>query len=196
MADKAIESGKKSTERYEMSKFKDKAKDFAAMGFNKLPDSANLFLRYISGLGTRNLDLDDSTISAFRESAKSKESGLDYRNIENPSKIQTTLGRFRSEINPTSNLDPSINIFDRYDMINEMEDPSLVSGKIEPFKAIGELLGVGYGKSAYKTGGPKGIPTRFARAALYALPIKPEGFDIDIDIPFSGDINNREIYNK
>ena len=48
-----------------MSKFKERAKDFAASGFNKLPANANLFLRYMTGLGDRNLDLSDKTISAI-----------------------------------------------------------------------------------------------------------------------------------
>ena len=176
-----------------MSKYKDKAKDFTARGFNKLPDSANLFLRYVTGLKTHNLDLDDRTISSYRDSAQNKELGIDYRYIKDAGKLQTTLGRFNAKINPEKT---SINISDKYDMENEFEDPSMVSGKIEPFKAIGDLLGVGYGKSMFNIGGIKGIPTRFARAALHALPIKPKGFDIDIDIPYSGDINNREIYNK
>ena len=53
-----------------MSKFKERAKDFAAAGLNKLPDNANLFLRYMTGLGGRNLDLDDRTISNIREASK------------------------------------------------------------------------------------------------------------------------------
>ena len=42
-----------------MSKFKERAKDFAAAGLNKLPANANLFLRYMTGLGNRNLDFSD-----------------------------------------------------------------------------------------------------------------------------------------
>ena len=53
-----------------MSVFKEKAKDFASAGLNKLPDRANLFLRYMTGIGGRNLDLDDKTVSQIRDSTK------------------------------------------------------------------------------------------------------------------------------
>ena len=53
-----------------MSIFKQKAKDFAAAGLNKLPDRGNLFLRYMTGVGGHNLDLDDKTISSIRESTR------------------------------------------------------------------------------------------------------------------------------
>ena len=53
-----------------MSIFKQKAKDFAAAGLNKLPESGNLFLRYMTGVGGHNLDLDDKTISSIRESTR------------------------------------------------------------------------------------------------------------------------------
>ena len=198
-----------------MNRFKEKAKDFAAAGFNKLPDSANLFLRYMTGVGGRNLDLDDKTITAIRESTKNSpftgrqriskpvpdrktytpQSGAInpyFGGFKDADKVKTTLGRFTSKVNPEKN---TINVSDTYDMINEAEDPDLVSGKIQPFKAAKELLGVGYGRSAYKLGGALGIPTRIARAGMYISPIKPKAFGVDIDIPYSGDINNREKYN-
>ena len=197
-----------------MNRFKEKAKDFAAAGFNKLPDSANLFLRYMTGVGGRNLDLDDKTITAIRESTKNSpftgrqrilgpvpdrktytpQSGAInpyFGGFKDADKVKTTLGRFTSKVNPEKN---TINVSDTYDMINEAEDPDLVSGKIQPFKAAKELLGVGHlGGVGY--GGPLGIPTRIARAGMYISPIKPKAFDVDIDIPYSGDINNREKYN-
>ena len=255
-----------------MSIFKEKAKEFAAKGFNKLPDSANLFLRYVTGVGEKNLDLDDKTINAIREATKqpsleerqsffknrdplrpdfmvapdfaaidaSRDSArrfstLDnartnfsrrgpvfmpppsFRSIMNPSsrleasaypksgaispyfggfegadKVQTTLGRFTSKVNPS--LD-TVNISDTYDMINEMEDPDLVSGKIQPIKAFKELFGKGQMRGDLYGGGPKGFATRAARSLMYGLPIKPKSYPVNIDIPFSGDINNKEIYN-
>ena len=54
-----------------MSKFKERAKDFAASGFNKLPANANLFLRYMTGLGNRNLDFSDEYLTNVREETKS-----------------------------------------------------------------------------------------------------------------------------
>ena len=188
-----------------MNRFKEKAKDFAAAGFNKLPDSANLFLRYMTGVGGRNLDLDDKTITAIRESTTKNspftgrfsytpQSGAInpyFGGFKDADKVKTTLGRFTSKVNPEKN---TINVSDTYDMINEAEDPDLVSGKIQPFKAAKELLGVGHlGGGGY--GGPLGIPTRMARAGMYISPIKPKAFGVDIDIPYSGDINNREKYN-
>ena len=256
-----------------MSIFKEKAKEFASKGFNKLPDSANLFLRYMTGVGGENLDLDDKTIEALRESTKQPSleerqsffenrgplrpdfmvapdfaaidasrdsarrfSALDnartnfsrrgmfmtpppprFRSIMNPSsrleasdypksgavdpymggfegadKVQTTLGRFMSKVNPS--LD-TVNISDTYDMINEMEDPDLVSGKIQPIKAFKELFGRGHIRGDVYGGGPKGFATRAARSLMYGLPIKPKSYPVNIDIPFSGDINNKEIYN-
>jgi len=50
---------------------KDKSKDLAAAGFNAIPDDrANMFLRYYTGFGGHNLDLDDSTLHAAREATK------------------------------------------------------------------------------------------------------------------------------
>jgi hypothetical protein len=253
-----------------MSIFKEKAKEFASKGFNKLPDSANLFLRYMTGVGGENLDLDDKTIEALRESTKQpsleeRQSFFEnrgplrpdfmvapdfasiptsrgrfstltdartdfsrrgmfmtpppprFRRIMNPNsllgtsdypksgavnpymggfegadKVQTTLGRFMSKVNPS--LD-TVNISDTYDMINEMEDPDLVSGKIQPVKAFKELFGRGNIRGDVYGGGPKGFATRAARSLMYGLPIKPKPYPVNIDIPFSGDINNKEIYN-
>jgi len=257
-----------------MSIFKEKAKEFAAKGLNKLPDSANLFLRYMTGVGGKNLDLDDKTINAIREATKQPSleerqsffenrgplrpdfiglrpelaaidasrdsarrfSALDnaktnfsrrdmfmtpppprFRSIMNPSsrleasdypksgpispyfggfegadKVQTTLGRFTSKVNPS--LD-TVNISDTYDMINEVEDPDLVSGKIQPIKAFKELFGRGRIRGDVYGGGPRGFATRAARSLMYGLPIKPKSYPVNIDIPFSGDINNKEIYN-
>ena len=259
-----------------MNIFKEKAKEFASKGFNKLPDSANLFLRYMTGVGGENLDLDDKTIKALRESTKqpsleerksffenssplrrpdfmtvrpelasivaSRDSARRFSTFDNArtnfvrngstfmtpppprfgrimnpnsllgasdypksgavdpymggfegaDKVQTTLGRFMSKVNPS--LD-TVNISDTYDMINEMEDPDLVSGKIQPIKAFKELFGRGHIRGDVYGGGPKGFATRAARSLMYGLPIKPKSYPVNIDIPFSGDINNKEIYN-
>ena len=228
-----------------MSKFKERAKDFAAAGLNKLPANANLFLRYMTGLGDRNLDLSDKTISAIREETKSAD--LDSARFDRemrddlgrltvdlpritadgefesatPSKMRPfssftfpsddprsgpvnpyfggnkeviqTLGRFQSTVNPDGK---TVNIRDRFDMVNPEEDPDLVSGKIQPKKAlrsfVSALRGVGKGNEYGFTMSPK---TEFARGLMYGLPIKPKGFDINIDIPMKGDIKNRETYN-
>ena len=225
-----------------MSKFKEKAKNFAAAGLNKLPANANLFLRYMTGLGNKNLDFSDEYLTNVREETKSAdlnsarfdreardESGMlidlpritadgqfvspdtKFRPLssftfpsDNPRSgsvdpyfgtnkdVIQSLGRFQSTVNPDGK---TVNIKDRFDMINEFEDPDLVSGKIQPKKALKSFIsGIrGLGKN-YKdfTMSPK---TEFARGLMYALPIKPKGFDIDVDIPMKGDIKGRETYN-
>jgi len=235
-----------------MSIFKSKAKEFASKGFNKLPDSANLFLRYMTGVGGDDLDLDDKTINAIRESTKQpsledresffKNKGLiepemmirpdfadltpdrnstrrflprrNFRNLDIPQKsyfpksgavnpyfggfegadkVQTTLGRFMSKVNPETE---TVNISDTYDMINEMEDPDLVSGKVQPIKAFKELFGRGQIRGDVYEGGPKGFATRAARSLMYGLPIKPKSYPVNIDVPLYGDIDNKEIYKR
>jgi len=227
-----------------MSKFKERAKDFAAAGFNKLPENANLFLRYMTGLGNRNLDFSDEYLTNVREETKSADldSARFDREIRDdlgrltvdlpritadgefesatPSKMRPfssftfpsddprsgpvnpygglnknviqTLGRFQSKVNPDSK---TVNIKDRFDMVNPEEDPDLVSGKIQPKKAlksfISAIRGVGKGDQYGFEFSPK---TEFARGLMYALPVKPKGFDINVDIPMKGDIKGRETY--
>jgi len=48
---------------------KERVADLGAGASNQLPDRANLFLRYMSGLGDRNLDLDEGTLDAAREAS-------------------------------------------------------------------------------------------------------------------------------
>ena len=50
---------------------KQKFKNLASSGLNKLPTNANLFLRYYSGLGSEGLDFSDDYLSKVRESTKS-----------------------------------------------------------------------------------------------------------------------------
>ena len=201
-----------------MNGFKEKAKDFAAAGLNKLPDRANLFLRYMTGVGDRNLDLDDKTIFYIRDLTKDYDdkaykqkvhgpTGAVFSEVENPfvedikprsgavnpykrgnKDVAHTLGRFTAKVSPDKK---SIKVTDKYDMINEYEDPDLVSGKIQPKKAFNEIKSI-FNKNKSITGT---TATRLARAGMYLSPTKPKAFDVDIDIPYSGDINNREKYN-
>ena len=226
-----------------MSKFKERAKDFAAAGLNKLPANANLFLRYMTGLGNRNLDFDDKTISAIREETKSADLDsarfdremrdelgrrMDIPRITADGKFKSdeigklrpfssftfpsdnprsgpvnpygglnkdviqTLGRFQSTVNPDGK---TVNIKDKFDMVNPEEDPDLVSGKIQPKKALKSFISALRGlKGGDKYGFEMSPKTEFARGLMYGLPIKPKGFDINIDIPMKGDVNNKEIY--
>ena len=207
---------------------KEKFKNLASSGFNKLSPSANLFLRYYTGLGSEGLDLKDDYLSKVREATKSADelsgrfdkefineegdrvmgkrlSVLDFPSDlprygqVNPygsgqKQIIQTLGRFQSTPQTDGKF---VNIRDTYDMVNPQEDPDLVSGRFQPIKGLQELgrgiggaLGRGTGAYDFEVS-PK---TRFARAAMYLTPKKFKPFGINIDIPMTGDINNREIY--
>ena len=207
---------------------KEKFKNLASSGLNKLPPSANLFLRYYTGLGSKGLNLSDDYLDKVRESTKSADmqsgrfdkefineegdrvmgkrlSFLDFPSDlprygqVNPygsgnKEVIQTLGRFQSTPQIGGNF---VNIKDTYDMLNPQEDPDLVSGKFQPLKGLSELgraLGgsIGGNKGAY--GFEVSPKTRFARAAMYLTPRKFKPFDINIDLPMTGDINNREIY--
>ena len=208
---------------------KQKFKNLASSGLNKLPTNANLFLRYYSGLGSEGLDFSDDYLSKVRESTKSADersgrfdeefineegdrvmgkrlSFLDFPSDlprfgqVNPygtgqKEIIQTLGRFQSTPQIGGEY---VNIRDTYDMVNPQEDPDLVSGKFQPIKGLSELGRALGGSIGGNKGGVYGFEvspkTRFARAAMYLTPRKFKPFDIDIDIPMTGDINNREIY--
>jgi hypothetical protein len=207
---------------------KEKFQNLASSGLNKLPSSANLFLRYYTGLGSKGLDLKDDYLSKVREETKSADmqsgrfdeeyideegnrrmgkrlSFLDFPSdlprygAVNPygtgsKEVIQTLGRFQSTPQAGGKY---VNIRDTYDMVNPQEDPDLVSGRFQPIKGLQELgrgLGgaIGGGSGAYDFEvSPK---TRLARAAMYFTPRKFKPFDINIDIPMKGNIDNREIY--
>ena len=50
---------------------KEKFQNLASSGLNKLSPSANLFLRYYTGLGSKGLDLKDDYLDKVREQTKS-----------------------------------------------------------------------------------------------------------------------------
>ena len=207
---------------------KEKFQNIASSGLNKLSPSANLFLRYYTGLGSKGLDLDDDYLSKVRQETKSadmrsrrfdkefineegdRQMGKRLSFLDFPSDLPRygavnpygtgskdviqTLGRFQSTPQAGGKY---VNIRDTYDMVNPQEDPDLVSGKFQPIKGLQKLgrgLGgaIGRGTGAYDFEvSPK---TRLARAAMYLTPKKFKPFGIDIDIPSTGAINNREIY--
>ena len=207
---------------------KDRLQNLTSSGLNRLSPSANLFLRYYTGLGSKGLDLGDDYISKVREETKSadmnsgrfdeefineegdRQMGKRLSFLDFPSdlprygqvnpygsgqkQIIQTLGRFQSTPQTDGKF---VNIRDTYDMVNPQEDPDLVSGRFQPIKGLQELgrgiggaLGRGTGAYDFEVS-PK---TRFARAAMYLTPKKFKPFGINIDIPMTGDINNREIY--
>ena len=208
---------------------KEKIQNLASSGINKLSPSANLYLRYYTGLGSKGLDLSDDYLDKVRESTKSADehsgrfdkefineegdrvmgkrlSFLDFPSDlprfgqVNPygtgqKEIIQTLGRFQSTPKSGGKF---VNIRDTYDMVNPQEDPDLVSGKFQPIKGLSELGRALGGSIGGNKGGVYGFEvspkTRFARAAMYLTPRKFKPFDIDIDIPMTGEINNREMY--
>jgi hypothetical protein len=221
---------------------------------NTLPDRANLFARYMTGVGNRNLELDPSTLKDLRESTtayptvpvkttfvEERPGGKEHTFIaqvraagpglpqsgpvnpygytvsgpENPTSVTNTLGRFMATVDPKQK---TIRMQDKYDMINKSEDPDLVSGKIQPAKAWNEIESI-WNPAAMSRNSPNKIPgfisppntdysvenvkkglsmsgesptfspaTRFARALMYMSPIKPQAYDVDIQVPLMGEI--------
>jgi hypothetical protein len=155
-------------------KFLDALKGVAGAGMNQLPDRFNLFARYLTGVGNKNLKLDRSTEQALIratekfptveqefpkwesiEAARMGEKPIGTEMIPVPAfgpgfpgsgptipyglgeKAATqTLGRFNAEVTPKT-----VRVKDTYDMVNEFEDPDLVSGKFQPRKALNLLTG-------------------------------------------------------
>jgi hypothetical protein len=220
------------------------AKSVAAVGLNTLPDRVNLFVRYMTGVGNTNLRLDPSTLADLREATNapmfsevtapkefSGAKALVYKqgpsfpqsgpvnpySSSSPLSVTNTLGRFTAEVNPSKN---EIRFLDTYDMVNNAEDPDLVSGKIQPEKAWNEVESIWNPAAQFrnkKLNLPPGVSfnppnaeytpenvkkglhatennptfspaTRFARALMYLAPIKPEPYEIDITVPYSGAI--------
>ena len=121
--------------------------------------------------------------------------------------VSQTLGRFNAEVKD----DGAVRVTDTYDMVNEFEDPDLVSGKIQPKKALLQIQSI-YSPDAraelarMRAGAPGLRPpmdqrnygeqlkdaaasdtnspaTALARAALYLSPLKPKPYEIDVTIP-------------
>jgi len=190
---------------------KNKTKDVAAAGFNQLPDRGNLFLRYMTGVGNRNLDLDDSTLNSLREATYGFPKEVFHEVVHAPTghkfthakpgpwsleprsgavlpygtnlgpAVTETLGRFTADVNPDKT---AITMTDTYDMENEYEDPDLVSGKFQPVKAARNIFYA-----------PQAGLQNLGRAAMYLSPFKPKPFPVNITVPYSGDISNKETYN-
>lgn len=111
-----------------------------------------------------------------------------------PLSVTNTLGRFNVDVTP----DRSIRVRDTYDMANEFEDRDLLSGRSQPGKAFDEIQriwnpaaplppppGSSYPAAPKLGDSPTTSPmTRLGRAALYLLPVKPEPYEIDLQIPY------------
>ena len=201
---------------------KNKTKDVAAAGFNQLPDRGNLFLRYMTGVGNRNLDLDDNTLNSLRNSTfdfpkeaydqfvfgptgqsweipkpgpwniEARSGAVDPYGRGYGTDVTHTLGRFNADVNPDKT---AITMTDTYDMENEFEDPNLVSGKFQPVKAAETFL-LAF-PQRLEGGDIKPFDaSNLGRAAMYLSPFKPKPFPVNITVPYSGDIDNKETYNN
>ena len=212
-------------------------KRFASNIFNMLPDRVNMFGRYMTGVGGEGLELDRSTEKALiaatevqpsvtRVLSPVERAGLPegmpasfqipaygpgiptsgsvtnpYYNEANKAATQT-LGRFNAEVTPDT-----VRVNDTYDMVNNVEDPDLVSGKFQPKKAINNLIAAfdhsktfdqssgdliepkfkqneGYNtKSKLQDDSPAmSKATSLARSLMYLTPWKPKAYDVDYTI--------------
>ena len=116
-----------------------------------------------------------------------------------------TLGRYNAEVTPET-----VRVTDTYDMVNEFEDPDLVSGKFQPGKALKNLIATfdhnqkfdpktntltnlkekygddsqGYNtqKTSQDASPTHSKATQLARSLMYLLPVKPKGYDVDYTI--------------
>lgn len=108
--------------------------------------------------------------------------------------VTNTLGRFTAQVKP----DGAVRVMDTYDMVNEAEDPRLLDGQFRPKEAWETMKSIwepgmppgpvrsGRGYNARPQGGDSPVfspATQAARALLYALPYKPQPYEIDITIP-------------
>ncbi len=119
--------------------------------------------------------------------------------------VTNTLGSYNVNVDPGK----SVTFVDTYDMVNPSEDPDLVSGKFQPLKAIEEIQSIwdptkgSLARQSRNMGAP--IPpvgsnqygqmqgtkslvsspaTALGRALLYALPIKPTPYEVNVTIPY------------
>lgn len=206
----------------------------AAAASNALPDRVNLYTRYVTGLGNKNLELDRSTLQALRAASEKQpvvekvlfpakgnmpavvmtepvygpglpSSGqvVPYGQ-DTPKSVTNTLGSYGAYVDPKENL---VTFKDTYDMLNSSEDPDLVSGKVQPYKAWKSVESL-WNPSAFaelRSGVPMegryspeefqsaaenptfSPATQLGRALLYGLPVKPRPYEVEASVPlFSG----------
>lgn len=174
------------------------------------PDTLNSpvgnFLRKEVSEGIKNRDLPDfvrGPIPAYGPGQVQSGPVRPYGRPDIGTSVTNTLGSYNVNVNPGK----SINIQDVYDMVNPQEDPDLVSGKFQPIKAIEEIQSIwnpnkGYfARKKMVAPTPPGQQTNYGqmretksqfaspatalgRALLYALPVKPQPYDVNITIPY------------
>ena len=130
-----------------------------------------------------------------------------------PKSVTNTLGRFNATVNPSAN---TIQMNDTYDMVNSAEDPNLVAGKIQPQRAWNAIESIWNPAAAMKNSPNPNFPvlkpsgynstntiktinestqsstysplTQIARAAMYMTPWKPTPYEINLTVPYRGEI--------
>lgn len=125
-----------------------------------------------------------------------------YRRTDVGNSVTNTLGSYNVQVDPGK----TITFKDTYDMVNPSEDPDLVSGKFQPMKAIEEIQSIWdptkghfghsnnsmlspktsnqYGQMQGTKSSATSPATALGRALLYALPVKPTPYDINITVPY------------
>lgn len=164
------------------------------------------FVRQAVAEGIKNRDLPDfvrGPIPAYGPGLAQSGPVRPYGRPDLGTAVTNTLGAYNVNVDPGK----SINIKDVYDMVNPGEDPDLVSGKFQPIKAIEEIQSIwdptkgyfarkkmvapappgqqpGYGQMRETKSQFASPATALGRALLYALPVKPQPYDVDITIPY------------
>lgn len=164
------------------------------------------FLRQAVAEGNKNKDLPDfvrGRVPAYGPGQVQSGPVRPYGRPDVGTAVTNTLGSYNVSVDPGK----SINIQDVYDMVNPGEDPDLVSGKFQPIKAIEEIQSIwdptkgyfaknktvaptppgqepGYGQMRETKSQFASPATALGRALLYALPVKPQPYNVDITIPY------------
>jgi hypothetical protein len=157
--------------------------------------------------GEKNKDLPDfvrGPVPAYGPGLVSSGPVIPYGRPDVGTSVTNTLGSYNVQVNPGQ----SITFKDTYDMTNPEEDPDLISGKFQPLKAIGEIQSIWDPSKGYlgqkRFGSPFSPPqperkygempetksqvaspaTALGRALLYALPVKPQPYDVNVTVPY------------
>lgn len=167
------------------------------------------FLRKEVAEGIKNRDLPDfvrGPIPAYGPGLVQAGPVRPYGRPDVGTAVTNTLGSYNVNVDPGK----SVTFKDVYDMVNPGEDPDLVSGKFQPIKAIEEIQSIwdptkgsfarqltkkmvapappgqqpGYGQMRETKSHFASPATALGRALLYALPVKPQPYDVDITIPY------------
>lgn len=170
----------------------------------KLNSPFGKFLKQEVSEGIKNRNLPDfipGPIPAYGPGLVQSGPVRPYGKLNVGTAVTNTLGSYTVDVTPGK----SITFKDVYDMVNPAEDPDLVSGKFQPVKAFEEIQSIWdptkgylakqrmpsptnqeseYGEMKNTQSQVISPATALGRALLYALPIKPKPYDVNITIPY------------